>query len=132
MIGHARYTRSPAGDSETLRGESYYFDGEREIEVELLRYVGQMPMLVTYEHSFFNADQTLQRVVSLDSRTGAASCKIYQDGKLDEQHQADLSIPPDTYAGVAQIVFIQGGIHDIRFHSFNCASKPRISPRKRW
>jgi len=60
MIGHARYTRSFAGDSETLRGESDFLDGQQDTEVEVLRYVGRMPVLVTYKHSFFNSDHLLQ------------------------------------------------------------------------
>jgi len=89
-------------------------------------------MLVTYEHSFFNSDHSLQRVVSFDSRAKSASCNVYRGGKLDQEQQSDLSIPSDTYAGAAQIISIQsqlrGGMHNIRFHSFNCASNPTIIP----
>ena len=131
LIGHAQYTIRPSDDTELLRGESKYFDGEYDIEVERLKpgESGQAPVLISYEQSFFNADQSPQRVSSLDVESGTASCKTYVEGRLEDR-RSNLTVPADTYAGATQILLVvirlrQGADH-IEFHSFNCIPGPKI------
>jgi len=131
IIGHGRYTISRSDDTELLRGESDYLDGEHDLELESLKFGtgAQAPTLLNYEHSFFSPDQTLQRVSSLDARKGTASCKTYVNGQLQDR-QANLDVPGDTYAGATQMMFVvirlRQGADNIEFHSFNCMPGPRI------
>jgi hypothetical protein len=133
IIGHGRYTISPTDDTELLRGESNYLDGEHDLELETLKFAdgSQAPTLLNYEHSFFSPDQTLQRVSGLDARNGTASCKTYVNGQLQDR-QANLDVPADTYAGATQMMFVvirlRQGADDIEFHSFNCMPGPKIVP----
>ena len=131
VIGHGRYTISRTDDTEILRGENQYLDGEHDVELERLKLgVGaQAPTLVSYEHSFFNANGSPQIVDSLDVKHGSASCKSYTEGNF-EDHQSNLAVPADTYAGATQIMFVvvglRQGAHEIKFHAFNCMPRPRI------
>jgi hypothetical protein len=81
VIGHVRYTISRTGDTELLRGDSQYLDGEHDSELEHLKpgVSAQPPTLVSYEHSFFNADGSPRIVNRLDVETGSASCKRYTE-----------------------------------------------------
>lgn len=131
VIGHGRYTIFPTGDTELIRGESKYFDGEHDIELVRLKLGsgGKAPTLISYEHSFFNGDQSPQRVSSLDAESGAASCKAYVNGELEDR-RSNLSVPADTYAGATQMIFVvfrlRQGADNVKFHSFNCMPGPKI------
>jgi len=131
VIGHGRYTISRTDDTELLRGENNYLDGDHDVELESLKLGAgaQAPTLLSYEHSFFGPDQTRQRVASLDARNGSASCKVYVSGRLEDR-RAILDVPADTYAGATQMMFVvirlRQGTDMIEFHSFNCAPGPRI------
>ncbi len=131
LLGHARYTISSNDGTELLRGESRYLDGEHDIEVERFKpgSAGQAPMLISYQHSFFNADQSPKRVNGLDVRSGTGSCKTYVNGKLKER-RSNVTVPADTYGGAAQILFVVTRLHQgakrIEFHSFNCMPGPKI------
>jgi hypothetical protein len=130
VIGHARY-RIFAGDSaEVLRGESTYFNGERDIEVEHLKRVpNRPPTLISYKHSFFNPDLSYQRVNSLDVTTGVGSCQIYVHHQLEDR-RFRFTAPDDTYAGASIVVFVvfqlRQRVEHIEFHSFNCLPGPKI------
>ncbi len=131
LLGHAQYTFSPSDGTELLRGDSKDLDGEHDIELERLEpgSSGQAPRLIGYEHAFFNADGSPKRVNNLDVRSGTGSCKTYVNGKLEER-RSNLTVPADTYAGAAQMLFVevrlrQGAKH-IEFHSFSCIPGPKI------
>lgn len=131
VLGHAQYIIRQSYGAELLRGESKYSDGEHDIEIGRFKPNpgGEAPGLVSYEHSFYSADQSPQRAMSLDVESGSASCKSYVHGKLDER-QSYLHVPADTYAGASQLMFVmirlrQGARH-IQFHSFSCMPGPRI------
>lgn len=132
MIGHVRYTISRADDTELVRGESQYLDGEHDVELERLKLEvnAQAPILVSYEHSFFNANGSPRIVNTLDVKTGSASCRRYSEDNIIEDDQSNLAVPADTYAGATQMMFVvirlRQGTHNIKFHSFNCVPGPRI------
>jgi hypothetical protein len=131
VIGKAQYAISASGGMMTLSGESKYFDGEYDIEVERLRLSAgvQPPALVSYRHSFFNPDRSPQRVSSLDVKAGIGSCQAYVDGEVEDR-RSDLIVPDDTYAGATQMLFIvtclRQNANHITFHSFNCMPEPKI------
>ncbi len=131
VIGHAQYRLFASEGMEVLRGESTYFSGEHDIEVGRLKpgLSGQAPTLTSYEHSFFNSDQSYQRVSSLDVSTGIGSCKTYVDHKLEER-RSHVTVLEDTYAGASIILFVmirlRQRINHIKFHAFNCVPGPKI------
>ncbi len=131
IIGHGHYTMVPNDGSEVVQGLDKYFNGEYDTEIESIRLGrrGESSTLLTYEHSFLNSDRSLQRVVRLDSKNGAALCQTHVGNRLSET-RAILNVPSDTYAGAAQILFISDrlrqGTRRISFHSFNCAPGPKI------
>jgi len=139
IIGHAHYAILPTRDANTelLRGESAYSDGQYDVEISRLHlsFGGQAPTLVSYEHLFFNADRSLQRASNLDARSGAGSCKTYLNGELEER-RSSLTVPADTYAGAAQVMFVvnrlRQGMEYLKFNSFSCAPGPRIIAVKAW
>ena len=84
-IGSTRFIVTRDNSGEEVKGETTYIDGEHDNESERL-YAGSAdaaPRLETYEHSFFNADGTLQMVDTLDAKSGVASCTSYSDGKIN-------------------------------------------------
>ena len=65
VIGHGHYEVTPDGKGhETAFGEDRFNDGEYDIERDRLelRSDDQVPRMVTFEHTFFNPNGTLQRV----------------------------------------------------------------------
>lgn len=135
VIGHGQYKLSYADGLEVVEGENKYLDGEYDREEQRVRSSegGVPPVLVHYQHRFFNADGTTQYEDSLDARTGDASCTWY-DSDPPDIHEGVLKIPPDTYAGATQLMLLVGrlrqGTPNITFHSFNCIPDPRIIPIK--
>jgi len=93
-IGSTRFIVTRGNSSEEIKGETTYIDGEHDSESVRL-YVGNAdstPMLETYEHSFFNADGTLQMVDTLDAKSGIASCTSYSAGKINAR-RSQLEVP---------------------------------------
>ena len=131
VIGYGTYAVTATDDEETLRGENRYLDGEYDTELEHLKsgVGGQPPTLVSYEHSFFNTDHSPQRVASLDTKSGAASCKVYLYSQ-PEDRRSHVTVPADTYAGATQMMFVvirlRQGADNIRFHSFSCTPGPEV------
>ena len=130
-IGCTRFRVSRKGSSEAIKGETHYTDGEHDDEIELLDAgsVEAAPKLVTYEHSFFNADGTLAMVDTLDARSGVASCTSYSGAKITPR-KSQLDVPVDSFAGASELMMVVGslrrGIREIRFHAFACVPGPRI------
>jgi hypothetical protein len=135
VIGHGHYKLSYGDGVEIVEGENKYLDGEYDREEQRVKPSegGEPPLLVHYQHRFFNADGTTQYEDSLDARTGDAACTWY-DSDGPDIHQTILKIPADTYAGATQLMLLVGrlrqGTPNITFHSFNCIPDPRIIPIK--
>lgn len=83
-----------------------------------------------FEHSFFNPDGSPKLVGFADLGTGNASCSTYENG---QQHrlQSQIQFPADTYAGASIVIALQhalsSGVHDISFHVFDCAPRPKLA-----
>jgi hypothetical protein len=130
-IGYGHYNLAHLGGVDIVEGENKYLNGEHDREEQMVRpAIGVMPpVLVNFQHQFFNPDGSTQFIDSLDARTGHASCKRF-DSPLPDIRETTLEVPADTYAGSAQLMFVVGrlreGASKIGFHSFNCIPDPRI------
>jgi hypothetical protein len=90
----------------------------------------QVPRMVTFEHTFYNANGTLQRVNRANLETGTTSCIQYENGQ-PVAHNAVLQFSPDTFAGAAIVIplkvdLLRGRKNEIVLHDFNCIPGPEI------
>jgi hypothetical protein len=133
VIGHGHYEVTPDGKGyETAFGEDRFNDGEYDIERDKLELHGddQVPRMITFEHTFFNANGTLQRVSKANLQAGLTSCIQYENSQA-VTHSTVLQFPPDTFAGAAIIIplkgyLLQGKKNGIVLHDFNCIPGPEI------
>jgi hypothetical protein len=132
LIGRGHYTVAVTRDSVAIEGDNHYFDGEYDVEHERLRATGTDPVLVSYEHSFFDTHGAPQRIARADPMAGQASCTSYPGGEGSVASKV-LQFPADTYAGASVLVPIADQLKlklspsgNLHFHVFDCASGPRI------
>jgi hypothetical protein len=131
LLGRAHYTVTRHDDLVTIDGRNDFVDDERDIEHDTLRAArGEIPRMLTYEHSFFDAHGAAQIVARADAATGKCSCAKYENSKGTIE-TAVLQFPPDTYAGAGVLVAIadrlrRGSATDLDIHVFDCALGPRI------
>jgi hypothetical protein len=133
LIGRSHYEVAPDGNGYAIAfGEDNLSNGEYDIERDKLELRGedQAPRMVTFEHTFFNADGTLQRASTANFQTGIASCIQYQNGE-PQAHSTVLQFPPDTFAGAAILIPLKGDLflgqrNEIVLHDFNCVPGPEI------
>jgi hypothetical protein len=132
VIGHGHYEviRDGKGYATTF-GKDRFNNGEYDTERDKLELQGdnRMPRMLTFEHTFFNADGTLQRVNKADLQTGAASCIRYENGQ--PIRNAVLQFPTGTFAGSAIVIPLKGSLllgdrREIVLHDFNCVPGPKI------
>jgi hypothetical protein len=131
VIGHGKYKLTHVDGLDVVEGENKYLNGEFDREEQRVRpsVGGLPPLLVHYQHRYFNPDGTPQYEDSLDAESGSASCRRY-DSDVPDVRESILKIPPDTYAGATQLMLVVGrlreGAASITFHSFNCIPDPKI------
>lgn len=133
MIGRAHYeVRSEGNGYVTAIGEDRFNDGEYDIERDELEIDGdeQVPRMVAFEHTFFNANGAVQRANKANFQTGLASCIQYEDGR-PRALSGVLNFPPDTFAGAAIVIALQGYLaagnqSGIVLHDFSCIPGPEI------
>jgi len=132
-IGRSRYRLDNTGEVATLHGENLYYDDQSDVETAEIQpgAGGEAPRLVEFDHTFFNADGSIQRRGHLDLKTGAATC-IDDSGAQKSEQSATLSIPDDTWAGASIVIPIQdllrarGKGQARSIHDFNCTPGPKI------
>ncbi len=130
-IGSTRFTVLRNDSTEEIKGETRYLDGDRNVEDERLDLEDPRATLKldTYEHSFFNADGTLQMVDTLDAKSGIASCTSYTSGSM-KVRKSQLDVPADSFAGASGLMMmvasLRHGSREIRFHAFACAPGPEL------
>jgi hypothetical protein len=130
LLGHAHYQVTHNDGKVVLIGKNSYRDGEydREHAVVTLRD-GAAPALVSFEHSFFNADGSLKLSGRADPGTGDAVCVSRESGRMVtlEKH---IAFPPNTYAGATSILPIAHALSlsdkQTSFHIFDCAPGPSL------
>jgi hypothetical protein len=131
LLGRALYVVTQHDDVITIEGRNDFLNGERDVEHDTLKVTeGELPRLLTYEHSFFDAHGAPQIIAKADAITGKTSCAKYEDGE-GTLETALLQFPPDTYAGAAVLVPVadqlrRGEATDLDLHVFDCAHGPRI------
>ncbi len=88
VLGHAHYKVTHQDGAILFEGENRFLDGEYDHEVERVepRSDGAAPVLVSYEHSFFNADGSPESIDALDAKTGILACTHFPDGAPDVRH----------------------------------------------
>ena len=130
-IGYTRFKVSRDNSTEEVKGETRYLNGEHDNEDERL-YFGSpdyTPRLDTYQHWFFNSDDTLRMADTLDAKSGLASCTSYSADKT-KVRKSQLEIPADSFAGASELMMVvaslRHGIREIKFHAFACVPGPEI------
>jgi hypothetical protein len=130
VIGHGHYNLTHLEDADLIEGDNKYLNGEFDRETQRVELTSNEmpPLLINYQHEFYNADGSVQYLESLDEASGAAVCQWF--GPSADVHSSKLTVPPDTYAGATQLALLVGrlrqGSRDITFHSFNCLPGPKI------
>jgi hypothetical protein len=132
-IGRGRYRIERTGEGATLHGENLYYDDQSDVETAELQSGagGELPRLVEFDHTFFNADGSIQRRAHLDLKSGAATC-IDNSGAQTSPQAWLVSIPDNTWAGASIAIPIQDLLRarDKKLarpiHVFNCAPGPKI------
>ena len=132
-IGRGHYHIDSTAEGATLRGENHYYDDQSDLETGKLQLGAgsEPPRLVEFDHTFFNADGSIQRRAHVDLKSGAATCIDNSGAKKSEQAEL-LSLPDNTWAGASIVIPIQdllrardkGVARPI--HVFNCAPGPKI------
>jgi hypothetical protein len=133
VIGHGHYEVTHDGAwHATALGEDRFDTGEYDIERDRLELSGddQLPRMVTFEHTFFRANGTVQRASKANFRTGLASCMHYEKGQ-PVVLKTPLKFPPDTFAGAMIVLPLKGYLlrgkkNGIILHDFNCVPGPQI------
>ena len=130
-IGQSRYRVESTADGAILHGESSFFDGQSDVETSKLLGVGDgLPKLVEFDHTFYNADHSIQERAHADLRSGAATCS-HSSGGTTTDSTAVLEFPEDTWAGASIVIpvqhFLRAGNKELpSMHIFNCAPEPKI------
>jgi hypothetical protein len=133
VIGHGHYEITPdKGKLANAVGEDRFARGEYDIERDLLelRDAGQAPRMLTFEHTFYARDGSVERAAKVNFNTGQVSCTRYDNGKADVA-SATLSLPQDTYAGSMIVlplrqILVDGNFGPIVLHDFNCLPGPKV------
>ena len=132
IVGHAHYKVTRQDRAMIFEGENRYLDGEYDREVQRVELAadGAPPILVSYQHSFFDADGAPHSLDTLDAKRGILACTLYNGAAAPDVRQSKVVVPPDTYAGSTQLMLLVGrlreGAHAITMHSFICLPGPHI------
>jgi hypothetical protein len=132
VVGHNHYDLS-RGEHNLLigRGAASFNDGQNDVEYDtMVARPGQLPLMLTFEHKFYNADGSIQRVISADFAKGEASCTRYENG-IAHTDTAKLDFTPDSYGGSAVILpleqyLAQHSTEPLKLRALNCIPKPRL------
>ena len=132
-IGSSHYRVESIAGGAILHGVNQFDNGQSDIETARLRSGGvdELPRLVEFDHTFYNADRSIQERAHVDLKSGAASCIDNTGGQQSEQRDV-LSFPDDTWAGASVVLPIQHFLRDDgqtsshSLHVFNCAPSPKI------
>lgn len=136
VLGHAHYKVTHQDGAMLFEGEDRFLDGEYDHEVQRvdLGAKGAAPILVSYQHSFFNADGSPESIDALDAKTGSLMCTHFHGTDAPEVRQSKVAIPPDTYVGSTQLMLLVGRLgedaHPIVMHTFICLPGPQIIAMK--
>lgn len=133
VVGDSHYSLKPnGGNSYLLYEEDHFLDGQHDIEHDQLEARGpdRPAVVITYEHDYFDAHGSPERVAKANFRTGEASCTIYENGR-PRVSSSLIDFPLDTYSGSTVLIPLdyylrRGSKGPISMHNFNCMSGPEI------
>jgi len=133
LVGYSHYSLKPnGGNSYLLYEEDHFLDGRHDIEHDQIEALGpgRPATVITYEHDYFDADGSPERVAKANFRTGEASCTAYENGR-PRVSSSRLDFPFDTYAGSTVLIPLdyslrRGSKGPISMHNFNCVPGPEI------
>jgi hypothetical protein len=132
VIGRSEYRMKSMVGRTLLLGDNHYKDGEHDVERDELELNDgkAAPVLVSFEHRFFNSDGSQKLIAHADRRSGDASCVSYEADQKRELTKK-LQFPSDTYPGAAAVLAMQAAFrngHDqVAFHTFDCAPAPILA-----
>ena len=133
LVGYSHYnlTRN-GGNSYLLYEEDHFLDGQHDIEHDQIeaRGPGRPAVVITFEHDYFDAYGSPERVAKANFRTGEASCTVYENGR-SRVNSSRIDFPLDTYSGSTVLIPLdyylrRGSTGPISMHNFNCVPGPEI------
>jgi hypothetical protein len=131
-VGRSVYLVESTQDGAILHGQNHYFDDQSDVETSRLRETAdELPRLVEFDHTFYNADGSILLRVHLDLTTGAATC-IDNSGGQQNTQGAVVNVPDNTWAGASIVLPIQNFLRagskgaSQSLHVFTCAPGPKI------
>jgi len=132
VLGRSHFHVDRDSTGMTLGGENRYLDGQFDVETDhLTAQAGDaLPRLITFNHSYFNADGSPQENGRADLNSGAASCTNYRDG-VPNTRSATIKFPDDTWAGASLFAPLQRFLTDgaagaLKLHVYSCTPNPRL------
>ena len=133
LVGYSHYTLKPnGGNSYLLYEEDHFLDGQHDLEHDQLEARGpsRPAVVITFEHDYFDAHGSPERVAKANFRTGEASCTVYENGR-PRVSSSRLDFPLDTYSGSTVLIPLdyslrRGSRGPISMHNFNCVPGPVI------
>lgn len=131
-LGTSRYSIVAIENGAVLHGENHYDSGlsDRETGSLVLAQGTRLPLLVEFDHTFFNSDGSIQQRSHVDLGSGIATC-IDNAASPPTETTTQLTIPPDTWAGASIAIPVQqflrsGEAGPFHLHIFNCAPGPKV------
>jgi len=132
LLGHGHYKVTKVAGAELFEGENRFLSGEYDHEEQRVEHFGDgaAPRLVSYKHSFFNADGSPESIDALDAKTGVLACTHFDGAGTPDVRQMRADLPADIYVGSTQLMLLVGrlreGAQDLSMHTFICFPGPRI------
>ncbi len=126
VLGHGEYHLEKTGGQTVLIGNNRYLDGEYDVERDVIIPGANdtTPVLVSFEHVFYNIDGSQKFASRADVRGGQAECR-----GIEGSYDAHIDFPADTYAGATAVLAMQDVLRDggqPSFHVFDCGPSPRV------
>jgi hypothetical protein len=132
VLGHGHYKVTKVPNGELFQGENRFLNGEYDLEEQRVERAGNgaAPRLISYKHSFFNADGSPESIDALDANAGVLACTHFHGADAPDVRQMKTALPADTYVGSTQLMLLVGrlreGARDLSMHTFICFPGPRV------
>jgi hypothetical protein len=130
VLGRGEY-HLESGAQPVLIGQNKYSDGEYDIERDVIvpSSDGGISAMLSFEHTYFNADGSKKFMARADLRSGEAGCISYDTG--DESGATKrIEFPTDTWAGATAVLAMENALRigggQASFHVFDCGPNPNV------
>ena len=130
VLGHGEYHVENSAAQPVLVGQNRYIDGEYDVERDIIAFGADGgARLVSFEHSFFNADGSQKFFGRADLRKGEGECTGFEANR-ERALVKHIDFPADTYAGATAVMALENalrtGVGEASFHVFDCGPAPRV------